>query len=405
MSKLEGVVSDHVSMLNVTNSRIDNVVEALSHTHARLDSMDKFLGILNRTVKDLRRGQSLATFFHLWFPVLAGRVNDLTLAVQSMVLESTTFLQGVRDLTRGELSHGLVPAAMMDVALENITVYLRERLPHYRVAFPSISYYYDNSDPVFSRNKGSLDIVIRIPLTAHQHLFRIYHVYSLPMPIRFYNESRIDATIVEGLPREFAVSVDLSFSIVLTDHDWRGCSGDEVKTCPNLWTYRYLRPDDCMNALYLDSGSDILKYCQFSYVMRASFPDTFAYLGKGLAIVNSMSTTLQVICRSIPAETLDIAQLVLIELGCDCAMRTDTSWVPYQLHGCDSVESVTEVKYPLNTLLLDSMDLRILQDDQEGMDHMLDMPWLISDPIPDEERFKDKDFRVKDQNLKVSFKV
>ena len=83
---------------------------------------------------------------------------------------------------------------------------LKTAYPRFRAAFSSLSFYYDKSKPMFTYRDNQLTVYVRIPVISGEHLFRVYEVLSLPVPINMGGVQK-DALQIVGLPSDVAVSL------------------------------------------------------------------------------------------------------------------------------------------------------------------------------------------------------
>ena len=129
------------------------------------------------------------------------------------------------------------------------------------MVFLDPGYYCDNAVPHFLIKGDDLLIYMKVPVTADVAMFRFYQIKSFLTPVHFTNSSPADATIIQGLPSEMALSLDQTYYIPMSTSDLARCQGDTVITCPDITYAHPVTAKYCLAALIRNEDTDIFNLC------------------------------------------------------------------------------------------------------------------------------------------------
>ena len=199
-----------IEVLQQTSSgTLDELAGLTNRTEMAIDRADKLTWVLVQNVKnhnicqnDTRRqvrklsyeidGMGVAL---IMLPIaLEDKLGEI-LYLQSLIRQAFVFRKGIQHLTRGQLTMDLVPREYVSNDVGEMNRYLQQTYSRFHVAFTNPSFYYENSQPLFTYDKlkKELTVYVRIPVVADERLFRIYEVLTFPVPIAVQGRTQKDA--------------------------------------------------------------------------------------------------------------------------------------------------------------------------------------------------------------------
>ena len=350
-----------------TGEALEDLAGLTNRTEAAIARADKLTMSLIHKVRTLNSGQNSTT---LQIRRLAYEIDGLGVALnmlpialedklgeilylQSLIRQAFVFRKGIQHLTRGQLAMDLVPREYMQSAVSEVNRYLQQSYSRFHVAFTNPSFYYENSQPLFTYNQtgSQLTVFVRIPVVADEHLFRIYEVLTFPVPLAVQGRTQKDALQIVNLPTSVAVSMSGQYYVPLTSSSWSGCYGQYITLCKDVPYMKKITDTTCTAALLRQDSEGITERCELDYLLNADFGEMAVYLDDGDVLVVSADLKGQMICRNQPAIEVPIENYARVQVECDCAFQTRGSWIPYSLRNCDHKTKLTKVQYPHNDLL------------------------------------------------------
>ena len=176
----------------------------------------------------------------------------------------------------------LVPREYVSNAVSEVNRYSR-----FHVAFTNPSFYYENSQPLFTYDaqKRELTVYVRIPVVADEHLFRIYEVLTFPVPIAVQGRTQKNALQIVNLPASVAMSMSQNYYVPLTSSSWSGCYGQYITLCKDLPYMKKITDNTCTAALLRRDDLGIKEKCEMDYLLNADFGEMAVYLDDGDVLV------------------------------------------------------------------------------------------------------------------------
>ena len=102
--------------------------------------------------------------------------------LQLINTQTGKIVNGLQQLTRGELSADLIPPRKLQKTLENIDKQLMMNNLPFQIPISSLKYYYGTKLIGFAYKK-SVSIMIRIPLTYVGGIFKLYKINTIKLPL------------------------------------------------------------------------------------------------------------------------------------------------------------------------------------------------------------------------------
>lgn len=350
----EAVASDEKVIghfMNISTDRINELSEVALKHGKHIKVMERNLETMFNVTLDTYKERKIMDHYILWLSHIMEVGHALTLAYTTMYTEVKAFQQGVHELMKGELSPSIVPFKDMEAALGMVSATLEDRFPGHHVAFKSPAFYYDNANPTFVRKHDVLYISVPIPIVANHYIFRVYHVHTLPVPIHFENATKPDATILRMPYKTVALSIDGTLVLHIDNTEWRDCKGDEILICPDLVHYSKLVDDKCLHSLISNSDQNVEVFCNKEYVWRYKFYEQIIHLTGSQILVSTPDTNVTIFCAGRLDNIVDLFNYAILDLQCDCGMRTSISFVPPQMGNCEKMEATKEITLPENYIL------------------------------------------------------
>ena len=269
--------------------------------------------------------------------------------LQLMVVEA-------RLMRRHKLSQVLISPLDIERAVLEAGRYLRKRLPRFSVAFRDSAYYYENSFVTCSRTNDTLLVSMTIPVVSDEHLFTIYRVLSFPVPVRVFNTSTVDATLITDLPTEVAISFNAQYLIPQPVVDWGLCYGDTITVCPDIPLMGKTTDRTCIAALLRNDTNDIRALCRMDYIVNPVFPSMAVDLGRSRVLVVGRASQGHVLCGNKPPVPATIFMYAVVVLGCECAFKTTDAWIPYRISDCGQERLQSAVVFVKNNMITGLLD-------------------------------------------------
>ena len=175
-------------MLQQTSSgTLDELASLTNKTEMTIDRADKLTWDLLQNVRNLNIGQNdtrrqvrkltykidgMGVTLGMLPIALEDKLGEI-LYLPSLIRQDFVFRKGIQHLTRGQLTMDLVPREYVSNAVGKVNRYLQRTYSRFHVAFTNPSFYYENSQPLFTYDKlkKELTVYVRIPVVADEHLF------------------------------------------------------------------------------------------------------------------------------------------------------------------------------------------------------------------------------------------
>ena len=273
--------------------------------------------------------------------------------LQLINTQSGRVVNGLQQLTRGELSADLVPPKKLQRTLENIDKQLMMNSLPFQIPILSLKYYY-GTKPVSFAYENFLNIMIKIPLPYAGGTFKLYRINTvkLPLPVKPMKNGIQKYAKLSGYPDYFTVSYDEEYYMEITQIELiKGLDGypkvcNPVKIIPS-----------CGLAIYLGNTAMMKTYCKREYYEQRQ-PDNQVYQldsTSELLITAPKGQFIQHCVNASQMITIKPCKLCIIKLPCNCILRTSTRMVPPLMNQCEKdrgLKTNSTIRYPVNLLVL-----------------------------------------------------
>ena len=335
----EGHNAQRLDMLQLVDHIDNNTVAFLNVTEQYGDYIADIM--LLQSLEQIIEQRTLAAVLHY---------TEQLRRLQVMIIEA-------RFMLRHKLSQVLVSPSDIMGAVDKTNQYLRKEMPRFRVAFRHAAYYYDNSRVMLWRESSTLMIAMNVPVRSQQHLFTIYKVLIFPVPVRVFEEDAtgMDGARITGLPTEIALSNNREYYVNQPVLDWSVCFGNTPAICPDVPYQERTSGNTCIAGLIQNDKVRIRATCRTEYVVRAIFPSMAVSLGGSDILVMGNDTTGQLMCNNDRPVDVPINRFAIVSLGCGCAFRSKTAWIPYRVGDCTRKELKATVRFIRNELVTGSL--------------------------------------------------
>ena len=189
--------------------------------------------------------------------------------LQLINTQTGKIVNGLQQLTRGELSTDLIPPRKLQRTLENIDKQLMMNNLPFQIPISSLKYYYGTKLIGFAY-KNSLSIMVRVPLTYAGGIFKLYKINTvkLPLPVKTTKDGIQKYAKLSGYPDYFAISYDEEYYMEMTHIELINCKGlDECpKVCNPVKIMESVRDKpSCGLAIYKGNAAMMKTYCKREY--------------------------------------------------------------------------------------------------------------------------------------------
>ena len=134
----------------------------------------------------------------------------------------------------------------------------------------------------------------------------------------------------------------------LTEAQFQLCQSQGNQACFQLITMSPHNTPSCALALFQDDHEAIKTLCEVKYITNHKVRPAIVDLGKGKLLIQSTNEKLTETCRGQVPTEIDVCKFCIIDLACDCELRSHNIYVPPSLANCDDATIPTIVTHSQN---------------------------------------------------------
>ena len=332
-------------MTNLENQIVElqkYVTEFSQHLNQKLDNLQNRIGLHERAQEQFLRFEASLLEFE------TETLRKIEFAQQ--------WLEGFYVLLEGYVPPFLVPPHRIKEMLNHVKSLLKNNEEFMsntslRIVHPSVAFYYQNKDIVFSQSKHYLILMIKIPVTeTGGGLLGMYRVRNLHIRTAEHLDSSYK---IVNLPDFLAVAPEnKTYFIEMSIKDVYSCSGENIKICPLQKPLRSASKITCAAALFYDETDTIIQKCDIRFedkdqATQAVSVDVNKYLVHVQNVTNRRLKSWTVNCPSYSYEQIPSCNTCLITVPCGCIVNGGDFYIPARLTGCDIDGGETHVKTSL----------------------------------------------------------
>ena len=338
-----------LSVLNITNKRLDILKENQEHLNADLDRIIKNM---EDWQTEIRRASS-AIWTLAQFPLHIGRLIKLLSTDLVVLLEleevAQQYLSGIQTLSQGSLPLSLVTPRVLASALTDTADRISRLHPGYGLRFPHTYHYYREPAVLTVTSGSDIYIQLTIPLDNMKSDLTIYKVYSTPMPLQ---QNSSGATRFLGVASYLAVDDSNLWYRELIHEDLERCTGTAYVNCPLTFALTHRKKHTCTSALYFKERLQVESLCKPTLYPYHKFTDYVHDLGNGQMIMSNSKGKMALNCPRAVAKLLPRCNLCISQVPCGCSVQSDTMYLPSSLQACGNMQGNSTVIRPVNILAI-----------------------------------------------------
>lgn len=325
--------NDLSSFVSQANQRMDNLMQGVKDNNLAINYIQRQL---QETTKNLDN----------MFQQMNGLLSKQIQVSSHINHELDELKLGITNLVNGKLSPLLLPKSVLESTFVDIQNILNSKFPGFYLTQPSPETVYASSNFLYVRNKTSLFITVKLPVSHFKEPLQVYNVISLPVPI---NNTSAHATHLLKVPQNFIVTVDHQFYTTISDTLLSKCKGHTLKQCPfNIALLPVTKPS-CILALYANDKSNVKALCDFRFVSNAIQPEILEINPYSLVLYKTPILSLE--CHK-EHKMIKGCDFCIVQLPCQCSAISSDFYLAPRLTACHhDTKHITKV-HPVNLILL-----------------------------------------------------
>ncbi len=263
-----------------------------------------------------------------------------------LVEQAHTLRHGAETLVQERLPPELVPEAVLDTAIQKLSIKVRESYPHYILVTETISDYYQMKGVQSKVQDGRLYIQISVLLkTRTEPMLNLFGLQTFWVPVQ--NQSHLYTRV--STAADFYATVGIKH-VDLMHEALLACQNiGHFRFCPNpVLQYDSTTPS-CSGSLFQNlKRFDVLKQCDFDLKEREEVSPGILETKSQLVVYNA-ETKWKILCPEREAQERHECMLVITkETLCDCTLDIASHQVVVKVHACPHQARKIELKYHVN---------------------------------------------------------
>ena len=251
------------------------------------------------------------------------------------------WLQGLIELQRGHLSLYLIPPRMLRDKIKDISTYLADMSPHYRMIYKNPNQVYREAKFLFIRLQGHLLITIDFPLKRYEP-FSVYRIILVPMPVPHQTQA---AMYLKTDEVGIALNHERSMYYYLNREDMTELQIKGTHTAKRR-VFRTTRKAECLISIFLDNTADAKELCSYTIVMD-DLKQEIKWLSEEIFQATALGNY-SMSCRNGALTHASNCELCFLEVKPTCSVLASSWIVPVRDRGLQNQSEKVSVKYSLN---------------------------------------------------------
>ena len=302
VSKNRKALVQLVSMINGLNSEIRSLA---SHIDQRFIKIEKFI------------------YTYLQIQTI---IDEIKIAIQNILEYFDNLKLELSMLSMNHLSINTISPIQLKSILKEIEDQLPigQKLP--QDPDTNLWYYYKNLQCTTYIQDDKIQIILIIPLLNIKHIYEIYKVINIPIPIKTNQSTENNYVISAKYALEahaFMIAKDRSYYALLNKEELNTCKNTQLKFCnPNKPLFPSNLNRNCLMTLFNKDRNEINTYCEKN-IVHEKLPNA-QYIENNVYIVflpaNLKAMTFQIFCSNQKSYSLDILQYFqILKLNSTCS--------------------------------------------------------------------------------------
>lgn len=349
------LLARHINALN----RRTQLLTSTLHQHG--DHLSSFVSLIDKKTANLMHGINLnSRQISLTANAMKSSMNHLSesmISMSQMLVNITNksniirhnldkFVSAIQTLVEGRISPFLLPKHTIMHTVDKIKTILGKSYPGFSLIEFHPTYYYTNSNFMFTRNHSELFVTLRFPVTAQAKPLRLFKIISLPVPT---NNSLTHVTKLLNLPEYLAITHDNEYYLPLSANDLTSCLHEQVITCNVNFALKRTNIPNCVIGLFNNDIDQVSKFCDFRFLPNTLKHDIIELTPTSVLVYQSKKITLD--CND-KKTVIPSCHFCIVHLPCKCAIVSNEMFLSPRLVNCYNKTTELSVLHPINLALL-----------------------------------------------------
>ncbi|VDI64062.1 Hypothetical predicted protein [Mytilus galloprovincialis] len=244
------------SYMSKTNKRFDNIILGIKNNYEGIQNITK------ETAKFISQ-----------FEKLSIKLSKFLLKQMNETAEINKYLEelkiAVHELVKGKLSPFLISPQNLKHTIQHIQSILNDKFKGFYLNNVNPSYYYSQSNILYTRHHKHLFISIKFPISTFVNPLTLYKINSYPVPI---NTTSNHATQLVDLPQYLVITSDNRQYAELSDDFIKTCSGIDTLYCTQTFPLLSSVSPSCSFALLFNDKETVHSNCNFRFLTNIIQP-------------------------------------------------------------------------------------------------------------------------------------
>ena len=275
-------------------------------------------------------------------------LRDLLTSLDKLVI-------AIKTLSEGKIPIELFPPKLLKQFNDNVHKELSKHHPHYTLAFPHISYYYDMELVTFGPDLNR-SLVITFPIfikPVQSEPLVLYEIETVDVPVEDMNPSLNSFTRVKIRKPYLAANSHNYIQLQIQElHMCKVIQKDFF--CEELFMAKHANLLTCESALfYKSSSAHISEVCEFEFCLNKTVIPSVLDGGDEIGLAN-LDPDKYVTCDKQIRYKLDGPSYMLTNrsLLCGCTVKSSLSFIPQDIGSCANQSALPSFHYTTNLAFL-----------------------------------------------------
>jgi hypothetical protein len=303
------------SFMNLTDQRISAAIQGISHNQQELQELYEEASTTNLKLDEIQVSVRVLL-------LLSRNMADTLLTLQQLQLTTESWIQGIQQLLEGYLPVQIVGHQRVQDVFDHIREQLAASSGLATIAHPSVAYYYQARDILFSQDDDNLYITIKVPITAVAASIDVYSVMALSVPMN--SSTHFNSTLIVNLPHFFGITRDGEFYAEFNFDLYSSCAGNDIKMCPSMISVRSRTSLSCMSAIYFDLPTQVHDLCEIRYQNAPLYEGAISLGANHYLVSGGRDESWEMVCPNKSPQPIPSCPFCILKLNCECGLSTST---------------------------------------------------------------------------------
>jgi hypothetical protein len=328
IKEMQKTVGTAANVFAVNQEHIATVVKMQTQ---RLDAIQNFSIQVQHDVNGLVHTLMTSQFQQNTINKLNNQISQMVFRVMLIISDVNALYQALQSLFAGSITPHLVPHAVLQDTLYQVSNYLIENQPHLQIVHQNPLHYYRTNSFVLFRQGNQVFVQLDCPITSLAEKFIIYKLERIPL-------------LTPGSKGFFTqMNTDIVAIAVTSTHYLTFLEEAEIVAVPKVinlnmspLTLRDINYPTCATALWRGNAEDLHTFCEY-HVINGYLPAQIIRISPTKLFVSNI-TRLMVQCDKSnfdKSKEVSGGKQILITIPCGCEVIANQFWLPRRLKSCN----------------------------------------------------------------------